>query len=312
MRSLGSAIGSGTRRALSIGLGLLIGAFLVSGGGTASLAAIRGGAEPASTAPRRWIEPAPVALPALQAPRWLPGQSLGAAQDVSGPQSLELREVLMRKAAELARMSYVPYVWGGNALGDASTCGECRKCIMGKRRLSVERRAKVCSACRQCGVDCSHFVNRVYEAAGLAYPYVSTKPLTRMRPEDIKRKFGLVSIGRDLRLARPGDILLHERHVTMLLRLIDAGHADILHVSRSTRRHGAGGVEIVRNADVLHFRGKLVRIFRHQALMDGAPERSPSPAPALSELVARLERSLETGGAPQAAADVQWTAGRGT
>jgi hypothetical protein len=183
-------------------------------------------------------------------------------------------------------LTYVPYVWGGDKIGTPSECRQCRSCIESRRHLRVERRLKACSACQSCGIDCSHFVNRVYRDAGLPYSYLTTRDFQRSSARKLREKFGLVDVGRDVRLARPGDILLHPKHVVLLLELRGPGRGDILHVSRSIEADGrVGGVEVAENQDLRGFRGRLIKILRHvdageAPALDAAPaDDAPKAAP---------------------------------
>lgn len=199
---------------------------------------------------------------------------------------LSRRAMLLSVADDFARSTYIPYVWGGNKIGAESECQACRTCLLKQRKRSVQKRHRGCSACQQCGLDCSHFVNRIYRDAGMAFPYASTAVLKRSSPETIRSKYGLVYVGKDLRAARPGDLILKDKHIVMLLQMRDGRRGDILHVSRSHSRRGVGGVELVTGVDVNTFSGRLVRIFRHEMVVEeelkNAPE-SPQPlAPTLA------------------------------
>lgn len=180
------------------------------------------------------------------------------------------RGQILQIAERYGSKTFIPYVWGGDAVGSADTCLECRSCIMSKRRLSVYRRSAACTACRACGMDCSHFVNRIFRESGLPFPYASTRALTRSSVAELKSRYGLVDLGRDPRQALPGDLLLHRDHIMLLLRMTSDTHGDILHVSRSITRKGVpGGVEVVRDADLRRFRGPLKRLLRHELLLEG-------------------------------------------
>jgi cell wall-associated NlpC family hydrolase len=200
--------------------------------------------------------------------------------------SEEVREALLRAAEKYGAKTYVPYVWGGNAIGSESTCNACRACIGSKRHLRVQRRQAACSACRQCGVDCSHFVHRLYEEVGLPLPYLATSKLKHLKGAAL-RADNLVDVGHDLAQARPGDLVVTARHVVLLLALHDHGFADFIHVSRRVDggRGGGkariGGIELARDRDLLHYRGKIVRILRHVMLdvpaLDAKPMALPVP-----------------------------------
>ncbi len=173
-----------------------------------------------------------------------------------------LRDRLLAVAAKFGEQTYVPYVWGGNAMGDPKSCSECRACMASKKRVRVERRARGCAACRQCGMDCSHFVTRVYNDAGIKMPYASTNTLNHMSKQDLRDRFGLVDIGRQLSTAKPGDLLLHDRHITLLLKLRSDSYGDVLHASRSNKKGRIGGVEVAVDKNLLRFRGRLRKILR--------------------------------------------------
>ena len=66
------------------------------------------------------------------------------------------------------KKSWVPYVWGGSQIASRKSCAACRACLVKKPRLAPERRLQACKSCERCGIDCSHFVNQVYEDAGLS------------------------------------------------------------------------------------------------------------------------------------------------
>lgn len=187
-----------------------------------------------------------------------------------------LRAELLSVAETYGKATYVPYIWGGDAIGSADTCNACRACVASKKKLRVDRRRAACSACKSCGVDCTHFLNRVYREAGMGFPYAATRALQRATPAQLKAKYHLVNVGNDLRLARPGDMILHQHHVTFLLRMRDAKVGDILHASRSNTKRGVGGIEIRRSVDLTRFRGRILRILRPEALYQ---EDRGAPAP---------------------------------
>lgn len=175
------------------------------------------------------------------------------------------RQLLLDVAKRYSTMAGVPYVWGGDEVGDANTCKACRACLATKRQGA--RAAKtVCAPCRACGVDCSHFVNRIFAEAGLPFPYLSTARLRSMRRGLLKAN-NLLDVGRDLRAARPGDLLLHERHIMLLVSLKTPTIGDYLHVNRPVKDGHIGGIELVHDQDLRRLRGgRLLRILRHVML----------------------------------------------
>ncbi len=184
------------------------------------------------------------------------------------------RQRLMDVAARMGEATYIPYVWGGRAIGNADTCNACRSCIASKPKLPIARRRAACEPCRSCGIDCSHFVNKIYNEAGLSFPYAATAALRRLPQAKLKEKYSLVDIGPQLTKAQPGDLLLMRRHIVMLLKMRTGKRGDILHVSRSVKKGGRskiGGVEVREDVDLTRFHGKIVKILRHRDL--DAPAR---------------------------------------
>ena len=208
----------------------------------------------------------------------------------------EVRQTLLKVAEEFGEEAqYVPYVWGGNQIGNTKACQACRSCIAKKSRLKVEKRKAVCKPCRQCGIDCSHFVHRVFQDAGLDFPYVNTSRLQRMSSLALLEELGLVDLGKNLDHVMPGDLLLKKKHIVVLLRAGEDGRGDVLHVSRSTQKMGpGGGIEIARDVNLVDFAGKLVKILRHRDTMmpevlepawndreEGSSGKSPAQNPAI-------------------------------
>lgn len=190
------------------------------------------------------------------------------------PARENIRDTLRQTMERYGDMTYVPYVWAGGAIGSKEACMQCRACIEARPGLKVERRMKSCGACQQCGVDCSHFANRVLSDAGLKYPYIDTRGMTRSSRTELRKKYNLVDMGNDARKAMAGDLLLFRHHVVMVLDAYGDGMGDIIHMTRSVKRKGAGGIEVVRGQALDRFRGKIIKILRHGVLHDG--EKSPA------------------------------------
>ncbi len=184
-----------------------------------------------------------------------------------------LRLSLLRTAERLGELSYVPYVWGGNSIGNEQQCQECRACREETSHLPSSRSASICSVCEQCGMDCSHFVHRIFSDAGLEYPYMATEKLRHMSRTSL-RSLNLVDIGRDLRKALPGDLLLQPSHVVMLLAKTGAARGDVIHVNRSFKHGEVGGIEILRDTELNRLSARVVRILRHAALVRPDTEKS--------------------------------------
>ncbi|MEN9834765.1 MAG: hypothetical protein RL011_958 [Pseudomonadota bacterium] len=214
-------------------------------------------------------------------------QELEASRIVPTPtdEVERLRLTLLRTAERMGELSYVPYVWGGSAIGNRQQCEECRACREQTSHLPSARSAAACEACEQCGIDCSHFVHRLMSDAGLSYPYMATEKLRHMTQRAL-RSLNLVDIGRDLRKALPGDLLLQNSHVVLLLAKTGAGRGDVIHVNRSFKHGEVGGIEVLRDTELSRVSGRVVRILRHTALVPPATKASPAPVKP-ARLVAR-------------------------
>ncbi len=185
------------------------------------------------------------------------------------PQTIMKRQ-LVQLGERFADMNYVPYIWGGEQIGTKAECDACRACAM-QAKTRLDKRLARCDACKRCGIDCSHFVHRLYKTIGLNYQYATTRELTRIDHKQLLRHYNMIDVGTSLSDAQPGDLLLYKKHVAMVLRVRDDQHADFVHASRfrAGDRHKLGGLRLDMNQNVYRFRGELVRILRHQFLHDG-------------------------------------------
>jgi hypothetical protein len=169
---------------------------------------------------------------------------------------------------EVAAALHVPYVWGGNKLGNETTCQECTECII-KKKLGPKSRTANCRACSSCGIDCSHLVQQVFSAAGLEMPYAASNLMAKADPATLLRHYNLVDIGKDFERARPGDIIVYRRHVGILMANHGDNRGDLVHASRFARdgREKVGGIRYDINKNIVRPRGGMVRILRHRLLM---------------------------------------------
>jgi hypothetical protein len=184
-------------------------------------------------------------------------------------QNSYFQEKLVLIAKRYHDLDYIPYVWGGNAIGSKDICLACQKCII-KKKPSVAKRLQRCAPCRECGMDCSHFVNRIYEDAGLSFPYATSRELARQSRSALFSLYSLIDIGKDLRHAQPGDILVYKHHIVMLTNVIDSNFGDFIHITRfkGQSRPKVGGFKWVKNFNLHKFRGKLIRILRHKQFFE--------------------------------------------
>lgn len=211
---------------------------------------------------------------------WPPPPNASSTVD-EGVDSIDHQSTLLSTAMSYLAYGSVPYVWGGNSIGDEATCASCAACIVKNKKRGVKKRHLKCADCRNCGLDCSHFVQKVFADAGMHFPFVTTTSMmkpSRKRPDLIQ---GLRFIGTDFRAARPGDLLVLRRHVVILVRRHADSTADVIHVSRAVRNSlipKVGGIEFRRRVNLNRFYGGLRRILRHEKLMDLQPEKEHSPS----------------------------------
>lgn len=208
-----------------------------------------------------------------------------------GPESpAPAMERLMAVVSYMQTKSYVPYVFGGNTIGSAKTCRACSECIKTHRLPANSTLARLdqCPACRSCGVDCSNFVNLVFDEADMGYQFADTRTLRGVKDISLESQFGFVNVGSDLSVARPGDVLLQSNHVMLLLAVDTVNHTiDYIHSSRGSRRTPVGGIERVRSADMFKIGRHVEKILRHRELIQ--PE---DPVVPLSQSLLKDLRSL--------------------
>jgi len=206
-----------------------------------------------------------------------PFLSLKVGFDKLGPKPPKpALERLLETAHRLAQKTAVPYVFGGSQLGSPKRCQECSECIRSNRlpANSTMDRFNICSACRDCGLDCSNFVSHLLTESGLKVKFASTSTLNRERTTSLEEKFGLIDMGEDLELAKPGDLLLKEGHVVVLIDIHHAlGTLDFIHASRGSKRTRVGGIELRRGTSIRKMQKEIVRILRHKDLFESEDPR---------------------------------------
>ena len=189
------------------------------------------------------------------------------------PKLSERQSALIAAATELLETADVSYALGGNTLGEAAECDLCNSCLE-KNAPKPRERFSTCPECRKCSLDCSHFTQLVFARAGMPYPYIHTPLMLELSAEALRRRYRLVDIGRDSRAAQPGDLLVYRGHVVILERVhpVESGQrlrGDIVHATggRDIRLPGQG-IQRERMADLGGLRGPLLRILRHEMLVD--------------------------------------------
>ncbi len=178
---------------------------------------------------------------------------------------------LLDTALQHAAYEGVPYVWGGNKIGSPEDCDECAQCITKYKKRGPSKRHLNCTACQRCGLDCSHFVQKVFKDAGMSFPYASTRSFLKVSSRIPDMIPGLRFISSNLKDAQPGDLLVQRKHIVILINKKSDNVGDIVHMSRTVRNGRIGGIELKRDANLTRFFGGVKRIFRHEKLINPAP-----------------------------------------
>lgn len=194
---------------------------------------------------------------------------------------------LMAAVSRLQTKSFVPYVFGGNAIGSPRVCQACSECVMARKLPANSSSARTlhCEACRRCGLDCSNFVNRVFDDADMGYRFADTSTLRGLEDMNLEARLGFVNMGNHIEDARAGDVLLQKNHVILLLAIDHVHHTvDYIHASRGSRRTPVGGIERVRAADMFKVTRHVEKILRHRELIQPEDHVIPLSQTLLKEL----------------------------
>ena len=187
---------------------------------------------------------------------------LGLAADNAGELGSYQRTLRLAGEDMLENLE-VSYVYGGNKVGDNRTCDECNRCLESKRPAPKER-FKACSVCTGCSLDCSHFVQLVFNRANLGFPYLTSTQMLELDASALSKKYNLrpVSIVEDGLIA--GDLLVYRGHVVIVETAHNAESADIIHATGGKDIKLPGqGIQRERFVRIHHFRGELLRVLRH-------------------------------------------------
>jgi hypothetical protein len=180
-----------------------------------------------------------------------------------------LRDQLIRAAGDMLDNASISYAYGGRQLNAREICEQCNRCIE-KKKPAPKRQLAVCPICQNCSLDCSHFIQLVFERVGVKFPYITTQMMLDLSPGNLKNPYGFYDVGFSITEARKGDLLVYHGHVVLLEKIYRNGRGDIIHVTsgRDIRTPGQA-IQRERNVDLASFRGSLRRILRHQALDRG-------------------------------------------
>lgn len=188
-----------------------------------------------------------------------------AAQAVSLSE-LPVRQKVVKTAEQWLENYVISYAWGGSQLGESQTCEQCNQCIA-QHQPAPKQQLKTCPVCKSCSLDCSHFISLVYRDVGLRAPYLTTNMMRTLDPKDLESRHSWHALGRRPERALPGDLLVYDGHVVMVVAVQTPGRGDIIHVTSGRDVRGPGqGIQRERGVFFEGFRGPVVRVLRHQAL----------------------------------------------
>jgi len=179
---------------------------------------------------------------------------------------------VLRVADSLLEESQASYVYGGSRVGSEKECLACSQCLLAKSP-EPRRRLVDCPPCRRCGIDCSHFIQMVFNRAGFAMPYLDTSLMRSLQPQQLSQRYLLNTVSLKPFDARPGDLLVYDGHVVLLEKVhrpvvgLPPLRGDIIHATGGgVIRTPGEGIQRERFVELTHFRGPLRRILRHKSL----------------------------------------------
>ena len=167
--------------------------------------------------------------------------------------------------AQMMRTYAITYVYGGKHVYSAAACTACVRCLADDtEKHNITR----CPACRKCSLDCSNFIHQVFNHAGLAISYLTTKQMLQLSPQNLQKNWQLVTMPQQLRLIRPLDLLVYKGHVVMVESVRGKGRGTVVHVTAGRELRGPGvALQRERQVEFAHFSGPLRRILRHRHLI---------------------------------------------
>ena len=183
-----------------------------------------------------------------------------------GVEGDQLASRVLSEADRLLEMANISYVYGGHKISDERQCEACNECLA-EQKPGPKQRVRACPACKNCSLDCSHFVNLVYRRAGISMGYLTTHVMIDSSPRDLFRLYGLLDFAQDVDAIKPADLLVYRGHVVMVERVVSPGMVDIVHATGGRDLRGPGmGIQRERRVLAQRFRGPLLRILRPKSL----------------------------------------------
>jgi cell wall-associated NlpC family hydrolase len=229
--------------------------------------------------------------------RACPGLAKSLTIDLA-PKPLPAKQAALLKVADdLLEQALVSYVYGGHRVGDGAACESCNNCLEANRPQPKER-LKKCPVCRDCSLDCSHFVQMVLNQAGLPLPFIETALMRSLSAERLLKGYHLVDVSSQAPGGlQAGDLLVYKGHVVILERTHQDGtfKGDVIHATGGRDIKAPGqGIQRERFINLASFRGPLLRVLRHAGLTNSEnPENTarqpkvhteqPSKTPATSD-----------------------------
>jgi cell wall-associated NlpC family hydrolase len=179
------------------------------------------------------------------------------------------QRAIVNAALKLAYFGRVPYLFGGKAVGGIEACDACRNCQEKSQQIDGGA-TKTCHACLQCGLDCSHFVERVFTDAKLKFRYADTVALFEMDSDQRSGDLALLELDTGLVNLEPGDLLLERGHMVLVIGVDHhAKSFDFVHATAQGRLK-AGGIEIVRQEPIKSYQTKVLngtlKVLRHTSV----------------------------------------------
>ena len=196
---------------------------------------------------------------------------LAGAAERSKPHSFTAyRQQVAAIVAQMMRNYTITYVYGGTQVNSAAACTACVRCLAGRKSDAERGKVERCAACAKCSLDCSNFIHQVFNRAELHMPYLTTKQMLQLSPQNLQKNWHLVTMPQQLRLIRPLDLLVYKGHVVMVETHHGKGRGTVVHVTAGRELRGPGvALQRERQVEFAHFRGPLRRILRHRYLIGG-------------------------------------------
>jgi len=198
-------------------------------------------------------------------------------------ETLELIEARLSAAIEkYEELTYVPYVWGGTAVGSKKECKACMACLektaANKNLAFLADEDNPCKSCESCGIDCSNLVHQVLADANIQFPYLTARDMAKYPGAKLEAKYNLVDVGSDITRAQTGDLIVQRKHVMIFIGMNEGG-VEYLHSSRRGEdERPFGGINVVKNRPIESIQKTIVKILRpKQALKTTAARRNFAP-----------------------------------